>query len=173
MKPALLELLPIPLDEAVRERVAHGDQVLEHLPSQAAGPRGGQRPAFELLFDRFNSSRGLLQNDDVRRGSGQFGKHHVPRWVDEGIAVLSEPALRRLRRLFPRRSPRGQRSQRKALLSLAATRLRVEQQIAVLTPFQRLFRYWHVLHLPIALVMFAALAVHVTVAFLFGYGWPF
>jgi membrane-associated PAP2 superfamily phosphatase len=51
--------------------------------------------------------------------------------------------------------------------------MRLEQQIALLAPFQRLFHYWHVLHLPVALLMFLALAVHVTLAVLFGYAWPF
>jgi hypothetical protein len=39
--------------------------------------------------------------------------------------------------------------------------------------FQRLFRYWHLFHLPLALLMLAILAVHVVIAVLFGYGWPF
>jgi hypothetical protein len=57
--------------------------------------------------------------------------------------------------------------------ALLQRRMRLEQQIALLAPFQRLFHYWHVLHLPVALLMFLALAVHVTLAVLFGYAWPF
>jgi hypothetical protein len=79
-------------------------------------------------------------------------------------------ALRRLRRAI---GSGATAPERRRLLDLAEARLRTEQQIAVLVPFQRMFRYWHVLHLPIALVMFATLAVHVAVAVLFGYGWPF
>jgi hypothetical protein len=43
--------------------------------------------------------------------------------------------------------------------------------MVLLKPFQRLFHYWHVLHLPLAIVMFLILAVHVAVALVFGYGW--
>ena len=46
-----------------------------------------------------------------------------------------------------------------------------ELQIALLHPFQRLFRYWHVFHLPLAIVMLLILGVHVSVAVLFGYVW--
>jgi len=46
-----------------------------------------------------------------------------------------------------------------------------EMQIALLHPFQRLFRYWHVFHLPLAIVMLLILGIHVTVAILFGYVW--
>jgi hypothetical protein len=49
----------------------------------------------------------------------------------------------------------------------------LEQQLRVLHPFQRAFRYWHAFHLPLALVMFGVLAVHVAVAVAFGYTWIF
>jgi len=39
--------------------------------------------------------------------------------------------------------------------------------------FQRLFRYWHVFRSPLAILMFAIVSIHVAVAILFGYGWPF
>lgn len=64
-------------------------------------------------------------------------------------------------------------AERRRVADLLRSRLRVEQQIALLAPFQRLFHYWHVLHLPMAVVMFLALALHMAVAFAFGYGWPF
>ena len=42
------------------------------------------------------------------------------------------------------------------VIELAAEQRRLRQQMLLLTPFQRLFRYWHVIHLPLAAVMFAA-----------------
>ena len=45
----------------------------------------------------------------------------------------------------------------------------LEQQMALLTPFQRLFRYWHLFHMPLANVMLVVVLVHVTVALLLGY----
>jgi hypothetical protein len=48
----------------------------------------------------------------------------------------------------------------------------LERQLVFLQPFHRLFRYWHVFHLPFAIIMFLILAVHVGVAIAFGYGWP-
>ena len=41
----------------------------------------------------------------------------------------------------------------------------------MLQPFGRLFRYWHAVHLPLAIVMALVLLVHIAVAFLFGYAW--
>ena len=50
---------------------------------------------------------------------------------------------------------------------------RLRQQVLLLKPFQQLFHYWHVLHLPLAIVMFLILILHVAVAVAFGYGWVF
>jgi hypothetical protein len=50
---------------------------------------------------------------------------------------------------------------------------RVQQQILLVKPFQRAFRYWHAFHLPLAGVMMLVLAIHVGVAIAFGYTWIF
>lgn len=47
------------------------------------------------------------------------------------------------------------------------------QQIALLQPFQKMFTYWHVMHVPLAMVMFVILIIHVAVAIAFGYTWIF
>lgn len=59
---------------------------------------------------------------------------------------------------------------RDALLAVLDQEIRLEQQTVLLTPFQRLFGYWHVLHLPLAVLMLVIVIIHVAVATLFGYG---
>jgi hypothetical protein len=59
------------------------------------------------------------------------------------------------------------------ILALARERARASQQAVLLRPLQRLFRYWHVFHLPLAMLMFAILGVHIAVAIVFGYTWIF
>lgn len=76
--------------------------------------------------------------------------------------------LRRVRAaLAPAKLPTAQREH---ALRLIARQLQLEHELAHLLPFQRLFRYWHVLHLPLALAMFLIVGVHVVVATLFGFG---
>lgn len=60
---------------------------------------------------------------------------------------------------------------RRRTLRLVRNRLALEQQSRLLLPFQRLFSYWHILHLPLAIVLLIVTIVHVAVAFLFGYVW--
>jgi hypothetical protein len=65
----------------------------------------------------------------------------------------------------------GSEAIRREMVTLALEEARLGAQVSLLEPFRRLFRYWHVFHLPLAIVMFLILAVHVTVAILFGYAW--
>lgn len=79
--------------------------------------------------------------------------------------------LRGLRRIL--RSAGVPKEFHSQVVDLAAERQRLRQQTLLLNPFQRLFRYWHVIHLPLAAVMFLILCVHVAVSIMFGYTWIF
>ncbi len=74
------------------------------------------------------------------------------------------------RYLHARRVPRELHG---PVLRLVREQNRLRQRAVLLQPFQRMFRYWHVVHLPLAMVMFLVLSVHVVVAVLFGYTWIF
>jgi hypothetical protein len=47
------------------------------------------------------------------------------------------------------------------------------QKSYILTQVEKIFYYWHVIHLPFTIIMFVSLALHVTVAILLGYTWIF
>lgn len=47
------------------------------------------------------------------------------------------------------------------------------KQKSIIQPFQKLFNYWHVFHIPLTAVMFIILGIHVIVALIFGYFWIF
>lgn len=57
--------------------------------------------------------------------------------------------------------------------SLIRKEVQLEQQMVLLRPFQRLFRYWHLLHMPLSTVMGLIVLLHIGVAILFGYTWVF
>jgi hypothetical protein len=125
--------------------------------------------AAEAIRARFGLGEGivhrLLQNARPLRPAGPFhalllalrwdlGHRRVQRQLEGILDGIGE-------------SPRT----RNELAGLLQEEGRRELQIALLHPFQRLFRYWHVFHLPLAIVMLLILGVHVTVAILFGYAW--
>lgn len=54
---------------------------------------------------------------------------------------------------------------------LLQRRLTYLRRIAFLSQFRQMFHYWHVVHLPFAIVMFVIMFIHVGVAVAFGYMW--
>jgi len=62
---------------------------------------------------------------------------------------------------------------RAAAAQLFTEEVQLEHQVALLAPFQRLFKYWHLFHMPLAIVMLAVVLIHVSVAVLLGYTWIF
>lgn len=61
----------------------------------------------------------------------------------------------------------------KNLMSLIKDDIRLNRKIDRLEMMHNLFRYWHVAHLPFAMVMLIIMVIHVGVTILFGYRWIF
>lgn len=65
------------------------------------------------------------------------------------------------------------RKDRKEIIGLVKSEISLSKKIARLQSMQRLFKYWHVAHLPFALVMLIIVVLHVAVTLAFGYKWIF
>jgi len=61
----------------------------------------------------------------------------------------------------------------KKIISLVKTDIKLSRRIERLDSMKNLFKYWHVAHLPFALVMLLIMVIHVGVTILFGYRWIF
>ena len=59
------------------------------------------------------------------------------------------------------------------ILNICRSKLLLVRRIGLLTTMQKIFKYWHVIHLPFALIMIIIMFVHITVAIVFGYTWIF
>lgn len=62
---------------------------------------------------------------------------------------------------------------RKKILKLSKNELTLNKRIKRLELMQKLFEYWHVIHLPFAILMIVIMIVHVVVTLVFGYRWIF
>jgi len=65
------------------------------------------------------------------------------------------------------------RLQQKEVLDLVKSDISLNRRIERLQTMQNLFKYWHVAHLPFALVMLIIMIIHVAVTIVFGYRWIF
>jgi len=63
--------------------------------------------------------------------------------------------------------------QYKKILGLVKNEISLNRRIDRLQTMQNLFKYWHVAHLPFALVMLVIMLIHVGVTITFGYKWIF
>ncbi len=61
----------------------------------------------------------------------------------------------------------------KKIIKLIKSEIILSRRIAWLSTMQNYLRYWHVAHLPFALIMLVIMIVHVIVVVLFGYKWIF
>ena len=57
--------------------------------------------------------------------------------------------------------------------TLASSRMSLLRRTLFLSSMEKLFYYWHAVHLPFSIIMFVTLAAHVTVSFFLGYHWVF
>jgi hypothetical protein len=58
-------------------------------------------------------------------------------------------------------------------IKLIRSELRLNRRIDLLVTMQNLLKYWHVAHMPFALVMLIIMSIHVAITLIFGYHWIF
>lgn len=61
----------------------------------------------------------------------------------------------------------------KQIIKLVKRKLTINRRISQLRTMQTLFKYWHVAHLPFAIIMLVIMLIHVAVTIVFGYQWIF
>jgi hypothetical protein len=65
------------------------------------------------------------------------------------------------------------RDQSRQIIKLVKNEIKINRRIDRLNTMQNLFKYWHVAHLPFALVMLVIMVVHVIITVAFGFKWIF
>ncbi len=62
---------------------------------------------------------------------------------------------------------------KKGVMKLVNNEMKLNARISRLQTMQTLFKYWHVAHLPFALIMLVIMVIHVAITIAFGYRWIF
>ncbi|MDR3628184.1 MAG: hypothetical protein P4L45_15180 [Ignavibacteriaceae bacterium] len=65
------------------------------------------------------------------------------------------------------------KKERNTIIKTAKSKLIISRRIGLLHTMQKLFNYWHIVHLPFAVTMFIIMVVHIIVEIVFGYKWVF
>jgi hypothetical protein len=83
----------------------------------------------------------------------------------------TQSVLRQIKRELKHLGLRGERE--KEILRISKSKLVLSRRIGMLRTTQKLFRYWHIVHLPFAITMFVIMFIHIAVTIAFGYKWIF
>jgi len=141
-------------EEIVRRRAALLDQIAQQTGLDRTAVEGilAPTPAAARL-GVWGTFKRMIADDFARRG-----------------------AERRLRRLWDARggAPHRRAADRaaiRAVLRLASQEVALAQQARMLDATQSVFRYWHVLHRPVAIAALVAVLVHVVVVVALGATW--
>jgi len=62
---------------------------------------------------------------------------------------------------------------KRGVMKLVGNEMTMNARISRLQTMQKLFKYWHVAHLPFALIMLVIMVIHVAITIAFGYKWIF
>jgi hypothetical protein len=65
------------------------------------------------------------------------------------------------------------REDKRSILKTIQQEIKLSNRIQRLHQMQQLFKYWHVAHLPFALIMLIIVIIHVAITLVFGYKWIF
>lgn len=115
-------------------------------------------------------SAGLQKvNDALKMQSYREDGNYIMRMINR--LNFERSLITALRKELKSKGFKG-KNYRKAI-KILKSKIILNRRISWLSTMQKLMRYWHVAHLPFALIMLVIMLVHIVVALLFGYTWVF
>jgi hypothetical protein len=113
--------------------------------------------SYKILSESLKKKVELYTSNPVSR--------YIKKYIDDKRTVRS------VKKVF--RKNKMPESEFKKAIKLVKDDISLNRRIERLDTMRNLFRYWHVAHLPFALVMLIIMVIHVGVTILFGYRWIF
>jgi hypothetical protein len=90
---------------------------------------------------------------------------YIRKYIDDRKSIQAVKSVLRKNKLT--------KTENRKILGLVEDDITLNRKIDRLETMQNLFKYWHVAHLPFALVMLIIMIIHIGVTILFGYRWIF
>jgi len=122
------------------------------------------RNSYKLDDETYN-----LLVDSIKKKVGLYRRNPIVRYI--GNYIRDKKTLSSVSRLLKYSELPG--TEKKMILGLIKDDINLNQKIERLDTMQNMFKYWHVIHSPFALVMLVIMLIHVAVTIVFGYRWIF
>jgi hypothetical protein len=131
--------------------------------------RGLRRDIGEIIRNVYNldekSAHLILESTREKSTSGDGKTSFLSRYFEDLATRRKVRALLKSNNLSP--------TETGDVMKLVRNEMTLNRRIERLQLMQDLFKYWHVAHLPFALVMLIIMVIHVVVTIVFGYKWIF
>ena len=158
-----------------------GRYLYRHIPKNIEGKELSAREVEEQRQRLLEDLRSRYRLDDKTLASIERFDRLPPRSEEIGLfrlfAVLFRNDLGHVNRLRALRIVLSEHHIERSVLSeiaqLADERIVLHERMILLERIQRVFHYWHVIHVPFTFTLFVILAIHIGVAVAFGYTWVF
>jgi hypothetical protein len=137
---------------------------LNEVKEMRSNVAGMVRNSYPLDEESYNT----IENS-LKKKVGVYRKNALSRMI--GKYIDDRKSLQAVRKILRRN--KIPKAEYKKLLSLVKEDLILNRKIELLDTMQNLFKYWHVAHLPFALVMMVIMIIHIGVTLVFGYKWIF
>ena len=102
---------------------------------------------------------------DVSNGGGSILGNMIGKYFED------QATIRQVKGMI--RAGGMPKSERRQIVGLLKDEMALNNKIGRLKTMQELFKYWHVVHLPFAIIMLVIMIIHVGVTIAFGYRWIF
>jgi hypothetical protein len=138
--------------------------------------KGRELSLNEVVEMKENLSQSILTNENLNEDVTQLIEEITHIQTKEGSSYFAmyfrdRENIRKVRKKLKEHHISGEHAS--SILSNLKEEMSLSHKISRLQTMQRLFKYWHVAHLPFALIMLIILIIHVGVTLLFGYKWIF
>ena len=107
--------------------------------------------------------------DSVKNKTGLYNKSIIVRFIRNYYD--DQRSVNEVKRVL--KNNNLPKTEFKKIVSLVKSDITIKRRIEQLDLMQNLFKYWHIAHLPVAMVMLIIMVIHVGVTILFGYRWIF
>lgn len=104
----------------------------------------------------------------------QFEIDEQTKQMIANIANTEKPSYKNVRQIKKElRHKKISKEDQKYIVKLVKDDVMLSGKISRLETMQKLFKYWHVAHLPFALIMLVIVVIHIAITVAFGYKWIF
>jgi hypothetical protein len=122
------------------------------------------KESYNLDDDSFN-----VIVESIKKKAGLYYSNGIVRYVRNRSD--DSRSVKMVKKVIKKNNPPA--TEQRKILKLVEDEITINRRIDRLDTMQNLFKYWHVAHLPFALVMLIVMVIHVAVTVVFGYRWIF